>query len=103
MKKTLFTVTIAFLSFSQTIFFADSYAIAAERQPATQQQTVQKSSQPLPMAKNQEVQAIKPKKPVNIKLHRNASGQYSWDITGSNADEVYRADNRLRKLLKIEE
>lgn len=49
-----------------------------------------------------EIQQIKPQKPVRIKLHRNNKGEYSWDITGDNVDEIIKADKRLRKLLKIE-
>lgn len=52
--------------------------------------------------KDKQIQQIKPKKPLKIKLHRNAKGEYSWDITGDSVDEVVSADKRLRKLLKIE-
>jgi len=52
--------------------------------------------------KDNQIQQIKPKKPLRIKLHRNAKGEYSWDITGENVDEIYTADKRLRKLLKID-
>lgn len=58
--------------------------------------------QPVQFGKNPQIQQIKPKKPVQIKLHRNAKGEYSWDIRGDNVDEVVHADSRLRKLLKIE-
>lgn len=57
---------------------------------------------PLHFSKNQDVQQIKPKKPVKIKLHRNTKGEYQWDITGDNVDEIIRADKRLKKLLQIE-
>lgn len=53
-------------------------------------------------SKDQKIQQIKPKKPLKIKLHRNAKGEYSWEITGDNVDEIVSADRRLRKLLKIE-
>lgn len=52
--------------------------------------------------KEQQVQQIKPKKPLRVKIHRNAKGEYTWDITGDNIDEIVRADARLRKLLKLE-
>ncbi len=58
--------------------------------------------QPSQFSKNPQIQQIKPKKPVQIKLHRNAKGEYSWDIRGDNVDEVVQADSRLRKLLKID-
>ena len=74
---------------------------SAEKQAPAAQQNAQKSA-PLPTSKNQEIQNVKPKKPVKIRLHRNANGEYAWDITGDNADEICRADSRLKKLLKIE-
>lgn len=59
-------------------------------------------TQALQFSKDKEIQQIKPKKPVKIKLHRNAKGEYVWDITGDNADDVVKADKRLRKLLNLE-
>jgi hypothetical protein len=52
--------------------------------------------------KNPEIQNIKPKKPVKIKLKRTTSGKYTWDLTGDDVDEIVRADKRLRKLLNTE-
>jgi hypothetical protein len=52
--------------------------------------------------KQQEIQQIKPKKPVKIKLKRSAEGKYSWDLSGDDVDEVVRIDKRLKKLLNIE-
>lgn len=52
--------------------------------------------------KQPEIQQIKPKKPVRIKLKRAADGKYTWELTGDDVDEVVRVDRRLRKLLKIE-
>lgn len=52
--------------------------------------------------KQTEIQQVKPKKPVKIKLKRLAEGKYTWDISGDDVDEIVRADRRLLKLLKIE-
>ena len=38
-----------------------------------------------------------PKKPAKIKLQRNAKGDYTWDLTGENVDELLQIDRRLRK------
>ncbi len=59
-------------------------------------------AQPVQFSRNQDIAQIKPRKPVRIKLHRSAKGEYQWDISGDNADDVVRADRRLRKLLEIE-
>lgn len=52
--------------------------------------------------KQPEIQHVKLKKPVKIKLKRTAEGKYTWDLTGDDADEIVRVDKRLRKLLNIE-
>ncbi len=46
-----------------------------------------------------EIQEIKPISRVKIKLKRNAKGQYSWDISGTDADEILEADKKLKKEL----
>ncbi len=72
------------------IFTLPYHAIGAEK------------SQQFKFSKDQQIQQVKPKKPVRIKLHRNAKGDYSWELTGDNVDEIFQADRRLRKLLKVE-
>jgi len=52
--------------------------------------------------KQPEIQQVKPRKPVRIKLKRSSEGKYSWDLSGDEVDEVVRADKRLKKLLNIE-
>lgn len=48
-----------------------------------------------------EIAEIKPQqKPVNIKLKRGNGGDYSWDISGSDADEILSADKKLKESLK---
>ncbi len=53
-------------------------------------------------SKNPDVQQIKPKKPVKIKLKRSAKGEYSWELSGDNVDDIIRVDKRLRKFLELE-
>ncbi|MCX8031115.1 MAG: hypothetical protein N3A59_06010 [Thermodesulfovibrionales bacterium] len=52
--------------------------------------------------KNPEIGQIKPKKPVKIKLKRSNKGEYSWDLSGDNVEDIVKVDKRLRKLLEIE-
>jgi hypothetical protein len=56
----------------------------------------------LQVKKQPEIQQVKPKKPVKIKLKRSSEGKYTWDLAGDDADEVVRTDKRLKKLLNIE-
>lgn len=48
-----------------------------------------------------EILEVKPHQmPVTIKLKRGANGDYSWDLSGSDADEVLKVDKRLKESLK---
>ncbi len=47
------------------------------------------------------LQQIRPKKPVRIKLKRSAKDEYSWELSGDDADEIVRTDRKLRKMLSI--
>jgi predicted secreted protein len=49
--------------------------------------------------KQPELQQVKPKKPVKIKLRRSAKDEYTWELTGDDAEEIIRTDKRLRKML----
>jgi hypothetical protein len=52
--------------------------------------------------KQPEIQQVKPKKPVKVKLKRTTDGKYTWDLSGDDVDEIVRADKRLKKLLNIQ-
>ncbi len=58
-----------------------------------------KTAQPV---KPPELRQVKPKKPVKIKLRRTAKDDYSWELTGDDADEIIRTDRKLRKLLNVQ-
>ena len=47
-----------------------------------------------------ELKDIKPLMPVKIKLKRSRKGEYSWDLSGSDADEVLKIDKKLKESLK---
>lgn len=49
--------------------------------------------------KQPELQQLKPKKPVKIKLKRTAKDDYSWELTGDDAEDIILTDRRLRKVL----
>lgn len=59
---------------------------------------------PKPEFKNiEEIQMIKPQRPVSIKLKRNSGGTYTWEIKGSDVEKIIKADKELRSLLDEEE
>lgn len=47
-----------------------------------------------------ELQEIQPHKPVKIKLKRNATGKYSWDLSGNNTDQIIAVDKKLQESFK---
>jgi hypothetical protein len=49
-----------------------------------------------------EIEMIKPQKPVNIKLRRNASGRYTWEIRGNDVEQIIKTDRKLRILIEEE-
>ena len=59
-------------------------------------------NKPLQIRKQPEIQQIRPKKPVKIKLKRTGEGKYTWDLTGDDLDEIVKADKKLKKLLNLE-
>ena len=93
MKKIILFILITLLSTGP--FCPTTYC--AEKQAPAVQQNAEKNTA-FPTGKNPEVQNVKPKKPVEIKLHRNANGEYTWDIAGDSADGICRADSRLKKI-----
>jgi hypothetical protein len=84
-KKFLFRVAILCVS----IFFLLHFASAEEKK------IFQIKKQP-------EIQQVRPRKPVKIRLKRSAEGKYTWDLTGDDVDQIVKADKRLKKLLNIE-
>jgi len=86
MQKRIFLILV-FLSLSLifilgTVFSEDTKNYQVKKQP--------------------EIQQVKPKKPVRIKLKRSSDDKCTWEITGDDVDEIVRADRKLRRLLKIE-
>ncbi|MEN2995080.1 MAG: hypothetical protein ABDH19_07025 [Thermodesulfovibrio sp.] len=85
MKKIIVSLTILFFSLT----FLPTFAFS-------------QSQNQIQVSKDRVLQYAKPKKPLKIKLHRNKNGEYSWDITGENVEEIIKADKRLRQFLKEE-
>lgn len=84
LKSALLTTELifAYVLFSENALSADKNDFQLKKQP--------------------EIQQVRPPKPVAIKLHRTAKGEYSWELSGGNADDIAATDRRLRKLLKVE-
>jgi len=55
----------------------------------------------LQVKKQPELQQVKPKKPVKIKLRRSPRDEYTWELSGDDADEIVKTDRKLRKMLNV--
>ena len=55
----------------------------------------------LQVKKQPELQQVKPKKPVKIKLRRSPKDEYTWELSGDDADEIVKTDRNLRKMLNV--
>lgn len=74
---------------SLSLVFLSTYAYSGDNKPAQ-------------FRKQPEIQQVKPKKPVKIRLKRSSDGRYTWDLTGDDVNEIVRTDKRLKKLLNAE-
>lgn len=95
MVKKIF-LSVLFITFVFSSVGIDLFTTHGQRVFSADKDSFQFKKQP-------EIQQVKPKKPVKIKLKRSADGKYAWELTGDDVDEIVRADRRLKKLLKIEE
>jgi len=83
MRKKIFLPLVLFIAFlCSPVFSADKDGFQFRKQP--------------------EIQQVKPKKPVKIKLKRSQDGRYAWELAGDDVDEIVAADKRLKKLLRTE-
>ncbi len=82
MRRGTIILTLLLLFFAAASFAADNGGFQFKKQPQLQQ--------------------IRPKKPVRIKLKRTSKEDYSWELTGDDVDEVVRTDKRLKKLLGVQ-
>lgn len=90
------------LLFSFLFFMLPAHTENVDKKQSENQISQQVSNQTFQFSKNPEIQQVKPKKPVRIKLKRTAKGVYSWDLTGDDIDEILKIDKQLRRSLKSE-
>jgi hypothetical protein len=88
------------LLFSFLFFMLPAHIENVDKKQSENQISRQISRQAFQFTKNPEIQQVKPKKPVRIKLKRTAKGVYSWDLTGDDIDEILKIDKQLRRTFK---
>jgi hypothetical protein len=89
MKKTfIFLVLVPFL------------LIACERNPISTQEKSEARSVPKAIAEKERVEKEEPLPlEVKIKLRRDGKDNYSWEISGSDVNQILKVNEKLRKQL----
>lgn len=50
--------------------------------------------------KDARIAEIRPAKPVRIELKRDVKGAYTWELSGSDVQEIIKADVALRRYMR---
>jgi len=89
MKRTLFV-------FAASIFFL----IACEKKSFPPQGKSESPSVPKVFVEKEKVEKEQPLPPeVKIKLKKDGKDSYSWELTGSDVDQILKVNGKLRKQL----
>lgn len=92
MKKSL--LTIALLAF----------LIACEKKPVSTESKPEAPPVPKVIVEKEKVEKEEPHPPeVKIKLKRDGKDNYSWELSGSDVDQVLKVNEKLRKRLAGEQ
>jgi hypothetical protein len=81
------------------VFFVIFLLIPACTRTEDKQSASTRAEQEATFKQLPELQEIELQKPVKIKLKRNTDGEYSWELSGDDVDEIIKIDKRLRELL----
>jgi len=73
--------------------------IACERQPLSTERKSEVSSVPKVIVEREKVEETQPPPEVKIKLKRDGKDSYSWELSGSDVDQILKVNEKLRKQL----
>jgi len=76
------------------------FLFACEKQSVAPQGKAENSSVPKVFVEREKVEKERPLPPeVKIKLKKDGKDSYSWELTGSDVDQVLKVNEKLRKQL----
>jgi len=76
------------------------FLIACEKQSLTPQGKSESPSVPKVFVEREKVEKEQPLPPeVKIKLKKDGKDSYSWELTGSDADQILKVNEKLRRQL----
>jgi len=73
--------------------------IACERKPLSTEGKPEVPSVPKVIVEREKTERILPPPEVKIKLKKDGKDNYSWELSGSDVDQVLKVNERLRKQL----
>ena len=73
--------------------------IACERKPLSTEGRSEVPSVPKVIVEKEKTERILPPPEVKIKLKRDGKDNYSWELSGSDVDQVLKVNEKLRKQL----
>ena len=83
--------------FSVALFF---FVIACEKKSFPPQAKSESSPAPKVIVEKEKVEREQPLPPeVKIKLKKDGKDNYSWELSGSDADQILKVNEKLRKQL----
>jgi hypothetical protein len=76
------------------------FLIACEKESIPPQDKPESSSVPKVIVEKEKVEKVQPLPPeVKIKLKKDGKKSYSWELTGSDVDQILKVDEKLSKQL----
>ena len=76
------------------------FLAACEKEPFSQQEKTEPSPSPKIIVEKEKIEKEPPLPPeVKIRLKRDGKGGYSWELSGSDVDQVLKVNEKLRKQL----
>ena len=76
------------------------FLIACERKSPPPQGNIEAPSVPKVVVEKEKVEKEQPLPPeVKIKLKKDGKDSYSWELTGSDVDQILKVNEKLRKQL----
>jgi hypothetical protein len=73
--------------------------IGCERKPLSTEGKSEVPSVPKVIVEKEKTERNQPPPEVKIKLKKNGKDNYSWELSGSDADQVLKVNEKLRKQL----
>ena len=73
--------------------------VACEGKPPSTQEKPETTAIPKVTVEKEKMERVQPPPEVKIKLKKDGKDSYSWELSGSDVDQILKVNERLRKQL----